>query len=215
MLKRLDRLGLRAIGDLAALPFSAVQAEFGPSGAQAWRLAHGQDSAVIVPLSVMPTVRASLRFDDPLASTDAILAALSTLLARAFGDPHLRGHSVRQARLCGLLADGTIWERLITFKEAVSSTRVAYDALKSKLQLPRALPEAPLDELSLILLGLGGEAAKQPSLFSTRARQQAEIVEAMRQLHARYGSAPLYRAVEVEPWSRIPERRWALIPDEP
>ena len=41
VLQRLELLGLRTIGDLAALPFSAVQAEFGPPGAQAWRLAHG------------------------------------------------------------------------------------------------------------------------------------------------------------------------------
>lgn len=215
MLKRLERLGLRTVADVAALSFSAVQAEFGPAGAQAWRLAHGQDSATIVPRSVIPTVQASLRFDHSLASTDAILAALNILLARAFGDSNLRGRSARQARLRGLLTNGTVWERLITFKEAVSSKQVAYEALKSKLQLPRALPEAAFDELSLMLLGLGGEAAKQPGLFSARARQHAEIVEAMRQLRARYGSSPLYRAMEVEPWSRIPERRWALIPDEP
>ena len=37
------------------------------------------------------------------------------------------------------------------------------------------------------------------------------IAEAARQLRARYGHVPLYHVVEVEPWSRIPERRWALV----
>ena len=58
---------------------------------------------------------------------------------------------------------------------------------------------------------MGGEAARQPSLFIARARQLAEIAEAARQLQARYGRVPLYHAIEVEPWSRIPERRWALV----
>ena len=215
LLKRLDLLGLRTVADLATLPFSAVQAEFGPAGARAWKLANGQDESPVVPRHVPDTVRASLRFEHPLASIDAIMAALSSLLARTFGNPALRGHSVRQTRVRGLLSDATSWERLITFKEAVSSKEVAYDALKSKLQLPNALPLAPVEELSLELLGLGGEWAKQPELFSVHAKRQAEVGEATRQLHARYGHTPLYRAMEVEPWSRVPERRWALIPYEP
>ena len=76
---------------------------------------------------------------------------------------------------------------------------------------PNGLPPAPIEELALELLGLGGEAARQPGLFVARARQLAEIAEAARQLHARYGRVPLYHAIEVEPWSRIPERRWALV----
>src|SRR5438477_329615 len=43
VLQRLELLGLHTIGELAALPFNAVQAEFGPAGAHAWRLAHGKD----------------------------------------------------------------------------------------------------------------------------------------------------------------------------
>jgi DNA polymerase-4/protein ImuB len=72
-----------------------------------------------------------------------------------------------------------------------------------------------VEEFSLELLGLGGEAVKQPSLLSAHMTRQAEVVEATRQLHARYGYTPLYRAMEVEPWSRVPERRWALIPYDP
>jgi hypothetical protein len=114
-------------------------------------------------------------------------------------------------RLRALLSDGTSWERLYTFKEAFSSRDATRRALKSKLDLPNGLPPAPIEELALELLGLGGEAARQPGLFVARARQLAEIAEAARQLHARYGRVPLYHAIEVEPWSRIPERRWALI----
>ncbi len=213
-LKRLNLLGLRRIVDLAMLPFSAVQAEFGPAGARAWRLANGQDDEPIVPHQVVTTVRSRLRFDHGLASVDAIMAALRTLLNRVFGDVAVQGHAARQASLRALLSDGTAWERLITFKEAVSSQRAAFDALRAKLQLPNALPPAPVEELSLELLGLGGESSKQPSLFSARARHWVSIIEATHQLHARYGYTPLYRAMEVEPWSRVPERRWALIPCE-
>ena len=211
VLQRLELLGLRTIGDLAALPFSAVQAEFGPPGAAAWRLAHGKDTEPVVARPVMASVQAGLRFDDPLGSVEAVMAAIDQLLAHTFSQPALLGRAVRQVRLRALLSDGTSWERLYTFKEALSTRDAARRALKSKLDLPNGLPPAPIDELALELLGLGGEAARQPGLFIARARQLAEIAEAARQLRARYGRVPLYHAIEVEPWSRIPERRWALV----
>jgi protein ImuB len=211
ILQRLELLGLHTIGDLAALPFNAVQAEFGPSGAHAWRLAHGKDPEPVVARPVITSVQDGLRFDDPLGSVEAVMAAIDQLLAHTFAQPALLGRSVRQVRLRALLSDGTSWERLYTFKEALSTRDAARRALKSKLDLPNGLPPAPIDELALELLGLGGEAVRQPGLFIARARQLAEIAEAARQLRARYGRLPLYHAVEIEPWSRIPERRWALV----
>jgi nucleotidyltransferase/DNA polymerase involved in DNA repair len=211
VLHRLELLGLRSIGGLAALPLGAVQAELGPPGARAWRLAHGRDTEPIVPRASVSSVQAALRFDDPLASVDAILAALDQLLAQTFTPDTLAGRSVRQVRLRALLSDGSSWERCYTFKEALGSREAARRALKSKLELPNGMPQAAVEELFLELLGLGGEAARQGSLFVARARQLSQIAEAARQLRARYGHVPLYHVVEVEPWSRIPERRWALV----
>ena len=208
---RLELLGVRTIGDLAALPFNAVQAELGPPGAQAWRVAHGRDTEAVIARPLATSVQDGLHFDDPLGSVDAVMAAIDQLLAHTYSQPALQGRSVRQVRLRALLSDGTSWERLYTFKDALSTRDAARRALKSKLDLPNGLPPAPIDELALELLGLGGEAARQPSLFVARARQLAEIAEAARQLRARYGRVPLYHAIEVEPWSRIPERRWALV----
>jgi DNA polymerase-4/protein ImuB len=211
VLQRLELLGLHTLGDLANLPFSAVQAEFGRPGAHAWRLARGQDADPVIARPVSVAVQAGLRFDDPLGSVEAVMAAIDQLLAHTFAQPALQGRSVRQVRLRALLSDSTSWERQYTFKEALSTRDAARRALKSKLDLPNGLPPAPIDELALELLGLGGEAARQPGLFVARARQLAEIAEAARQLRARYGRVPLYHAIEVEPWSRIPERRWALV----
>lgn len=212
VVQRLHVLGLRRIADLAQLPFDAVQAAFGLSGARAWRLAHGQDDEPVIPHRARSTICASLSFDDPLVSSDAVFVACHHLLAHTFANPALCGRSVRQLRLRALLANRSSWERLITFKEALLSRDAVYRALKGKLELPNALPQAPVEELSLELMELSGEAAKQPNMFLACARQLGQIAEAARQLRARYDDVPLYHAVEVEPWSRIPERRWTLIP---
>jgi DNA polymerase-4/protein ImuB len=43
----------------------------------------------------------------------------------------------------------------------------------------------------------------------------ASLREAVRELKLKLGYSPLYRVVEVDPWSRIPERRHALLNFEP
>lgn len=214
-LERLERLGLSTMGDLAELSFSAVQAQLGASGARAWRLARGIDDEPIIARSFEMAIRASLRVEDPLASVDAILVGARSLVTRAFTQPLLGGRGVRRARLRALLVDGTSWERLVTFKEPIASGDAAFFALKVKLDLPGGSPPAPVEELALELLGLTGEGARQSRLFLAGASQQPQVVEAVRQLAVRYWQVPVYYAMEVEPWSRIPERRWALMPFEP
>jgi DNA polymerase-4/protein ImuB len=41
------------------------------------------------------------------------------------------------------------------------------------------------------------------------------LQEAVRELKLKLGFSPLYRVVEMDPWSRIPERRYALLNFEP
>ena len=58
---------------------------------------------------------------------------------------------------------------------------------------------------------LTGEAGLQSSLFND-VRREENLREAVRQLEVRLGRRPpIYQVREVEPWSRIPERRQALV----
>ncbi|HLG69623.1 MAG TPA: DNA polymerase Y family protein, partial [Chloroflexota bacterium] len=216
-IERLMLLGIKTMGQFARLPFTAVQAQLGVPGAWAWRLAHGQDEEPVVAQPPMPVVRAVLRCDDdPLATVETFQAALDQLLTQAFNQPLMRrGCSARQLRLSALLSDGTSWERTFTFKEPLSGKQAVRQALRNKLRAANMLPGMPTLELGLELLRLGPETARQLPLFAKRIRQRRQLAEAARQLTARYGQTPLYRPVEVEPWSRIPERRWALTPFEP
>lgn len=208
----LRRLGLRTVGQLAALPLGAVQAQLGPAGARAWYLAHGRDDEPVVPRRAVPTVRAAMRFDDPLASIDAVFFALDQLLAHAYADTLLRARSARQCRLGALLIDGSAWERLITFKEPLASAESASRALKHRLNASNAMPPAPIEELVVDLRELDAVMGHQSNLFASQARAQDFLVETVERLRARYGGVPIYRASPVEPWSRLPENRWVLVP---
>ncbi|MDI3341762.1 MAG: DNA polymerase Y family protein [Sphaerobacter sp.] len=212
MLRRLERLGLRTMRDLAALPAHAVQARFGPAGRRAWELAQGLDDEPVRPRARGETVVVELALPAPATSRDALLLALRQLVTRAFARPALRGRGVRQARLRAQLEGGRSWEHVATLREPAGRERLIA-ALGHRLQAVE-LP-APLETLSLELTGLTAEAAHQTSLLGARPRRTRQLVEAIRQLKQRYGTSPIYRVVEVEPWSRIPERRRALISYDP
>src|SRR5205823_6277081 len=76
--------------------------------------------------------------------------------------------------------------------------------------LTNAPPPAAVKSLLLRLSGLTGETGKQLRL-GERGRVQRQMEEAVRQLKARYGFSPVYRCIDVEPWSVIPEERQILV----
>jgi DNA polymerase-4/protein ImuB len=76
-----------------------------------------------------------------------------------------------------------------------------------------ALP-GPLEDVSLTLKELTGEAGLQGNLFQD-IRRRNQLRQAIAQLKASQGRNPIYEVKEVEPWSRIPERRRALVTYDP
>lgn len=207
MLARLRALGLHTLGDLAALPLGAIQAQFGPEGRTAWQLAHGHDDDQ-VPVRV-PVVAIEERLDlpTPTASIAALEQGLRIALRRLSECPDVRERTARRLTLTILLDDGRTWERTVTFREPTADQEVILRALRAhldRLDLPAAATA-----LRLRLHDLGGEHGQQSRLFADTARLIPQLGDAIRQLDARLGTATVLRLVDVEPYSRIPERRMA------
>jgi nucleotidyltransferase/DNA polymerase involved in DNA repair len=206
VIHRLRLLGLRTIAEVATLTLSELQSQFGFEGRRLWQLAHGVDEKPLHPLAPAEKVAASVSFEAPVAGVDVMVAAAKQLLSRL--QPSLQGRAARELALQAELATGRGWERRIVLREAVSeSERLAF-VLRSVLQ--NAPPPNAVRSITLRLGGLTGETGKQLSL-DKKGRLQRELEEAIRQLKARYGYSPVYRCVDVEPWSVIPEQRQILV----
>jgi DNA polymerase-4/protein ImuB len=106
------------------------------------------------------------------------------------------------------LISGRGWERRIVLREAVSENQRLDFVLRASLQ--NAPPPNAVRNISLRLAGLTGESGKQLSL-GERGRLQRQLEECIRQLKARYGYSPVFRCVDVEPWSVVPEERQILV----
>ena len=211
---RLHRFGLHTLGQLAALSVGSLQAQLRGEGRRAWELASGVDPSPLVPCRREEVVTEFLTFPSPTITRDAVLTAMEILLARAFTRPEISGKYVRTAIIESRLAgQKPPWIRRFGFKEALGSKERAIFAMKSRLGA--VLLPGPLEDMKLTLSGITGESGVQSSLFSD-VRKREQLREMMRQLQALLGcKPPIYQMKDVEPWSRIPERRQALVPFDP
>jgi protein ImuB len=210
--RRLERLGLRTLGDLAALPPAAVQARFGAEGRHAWELARGHDPEPVHARLPPENVIESLTLPAPATSRETLLMAVTRLVLRAFDRSALQHRHVRQARLQASLENGQAWEQITILREPGGHKRLI-EALGYRVQA-LSLP-GPVEELTLELSGLIDATSRQELLPGFHSRRPWQLAEASRHLKQRFGTSGLYRVAEVEPWSRLPERRQVLIAYDP
>lgn len=206
---RLRLFGLERIGQIADLPFSAMQAEFGREGAHAWELAMGKDESVITPGREELRIQAELDLPAPAALTEPLIVGTRALLQRALSQPEVRGQSVRRLDWRLGLESGEQVTRRFVFREPTNDLARMLFVVKQKIE--RLQLAAAAISLGVTLSGLCSEYAHQVKLWQTGPRRQRELLEAIEQLNAREGDPQVYRIIEVQPWSRIPERQLALV----
>lgn len=212
MMHQLRRLGIGTMGALAALPPSKLAARFGPDGRLAWELASGIDERSVTPRPREETIVEELAMPTPAITREMLMVGIRMMVNRAFARKELRGKQVRQVTLRAMLENRRSWERPMVLKEPCGQSALI-NALELRLQAME-LP-GPVEAVALQLSGIVHEVVHQGMLPTMRARHVPPLTEAIQQLQHRYGLSPLFRVVEVEPWSRIPERRHALITYEP
>ena len=210
---RLGLLGLQTIGDIARLPLGAFQSQFGPKGRRCWELASGIDNEPLVPRVKEETVIRRLQLAARAVTLEAVLVGVERLVYAAYASPDRSGRWARKAVVRAALDSGGTWELAVPFREALADPRDAWFAVKSAIA--RHPPERPVEELEVELVGLSAESGKQAGMLEGKGKLWRQVEEAARQLRAQEGRAPIGKVVEVEPWSRIPERRAVFIEFDP
>jgi protein ImuB len=203
----LDRLGVTTLGELAALPDSAVADRFGTAGMRALAMARGSDEP-LRPRPPREELREELELPDA-ATGGQLERALELLVDRLLASPLRHGRSLRRLRLEARLAGGGGWRIEAVLRSATASRERLLLALHPKLS---ALP-APASHLALRGLELGDGGPQQPALVGDeRERRHGLIAEAVRQARAAAGRGAVLRVLEVDAESSVPERRATLTP---
>lgn len=206
----LERLGVRTLGELAALPPAALADRFGTVGLLAHELASGGDGA-LRPRTAREFLREELELPEA-ASGLQLERGLGLLIDRLLARRERRSRTVRAVVLSAVLVEqGGTWREQVVFREALA------DPVRIRLALaPRlALIPAPAEALRLAVESLGPPMRDQRALLEDPAvARMARLREAIRQARQAAGPDAALRVLEVDPDSRFPERRAVLAPFE-
>jgi protein ImuB len=209
LVEPLERLGIATLGALAALPRPAASDRFGRAGELAHDLACGRDS-VLVPRAPGEVLEEVLELPESGSGAQlerALVLLIDQLLARR----ERRGRTLRVVGLGARLVEGGTWRERMVFREPLADGARMRLALGQRLLL---LP-APAESLRLAVERFGPPHAGAQALFDDGAAQRtARLREAIRQARAAAGPEAALRVLEVDPDSRVPERRAVLAPFE-
>jgi len=206
----LKRLGLRTMGQVADLPVNALASQLGRDGLRVHSLAQGIDQRPVIPRPRPDGLEETLSLEQPLESLDALLAALGVLLDHLVPLLRSRYQVCPQIRLRFRSDDGRAWPDIVNLKTPSDSKPEMLGILKRHLEAA-SFPKG-VSEIHLVLARLGGESGKQtPLSVGTKGIQVESLQRLDSDLRERFGRSPLKRVVQIDPDSRIPERRVALV----
>jgi protein ImuB len=209
LVEPLARLGIATLGALAALPRAAVADRFGAPGLLAHALAGGGDGK-LAPREPSERLVEELELPEALSGMQ-LDRALGLLVDRLLARPELRGRTLRVAVLSAALVEGGTWRERVPFREALADSQRMRLALAQRLVL---LP-APAQRLTLAAEGFGPPVGEQRSLLDEAiVARRARLREAVQQARAAAGPDAALRVLELDPGSRVPERRVVLTPFE-
>jgi len=226
VVQRLGRLGIATLGELRRFPEPSLVAQFGEEGRSALAWSTGRRIDPVRPWHRPRPIRVSLDFPTPVGLAETLHGALDRLVERALSRPARRGRSVTAVRLGAHLEGGGSWFVETVLREPTAERDRISFTLRSKMALTP--PPKAVETLFLEFTRFGAPSI-QSSLFDRKeeaGRSEAgrdlargevpfSLKDAVRELKLRLGYSPLYRVVEVDPWSRIPERRHALLSFDP
>jgi protein ImuB len=203
----LERLGIRTLGELAALPPSAVAERFGHPGLLALDLAHGRDTR-LEPRRPQEPLFERLALPEA-ASGPQLERALEMVVARLLARRERRGRSLRAVALSARFVEGGTW------RVSVPLRRPSVDPTRLRLVLAPRLADlpAPAESLAVEVEAFGPPAHDQSVLVEDEGDlRRARLGEAVRHVRQATGEESLMRVLEVDPDSRLPERRAVLAP---
>jgi protein ImuB len=205
----LERLGIGTLGRLAAVSRSALAERFGQPGLLAHDLACGRDTPLEPRRPPEPVIE---RLELPeAASGQQLERALELLVARVLSRPERRGRTLRSLALAARFVEGGTWRTRVTLRQASCDAARLRTVLTPKIgELP-----APAESIAIEVEAWGPPAYDQARLVEDRspaAVRRARIAEAVSQVRQAAGGDAALRVLEVDPESRLPERRAVLAP---
>jgi protein ImuB len=210
---RLRVLGLRRMGELAALDRSAVIARFGTHGAELHDLVRGMDPRPLVPRRPVERLAAEAELEPAVETLEPLRFVLHHLCGTLCEQLSARGAGAGQAMLRLWLEPARQGARrdVLSYGQVLPEPVAAADLLERLLmaRLEAAPPAGPVGRLSLELDGTAPEAGQQLTLFDRQLAQAARLEWQLASLAIRFGEDRILRASTGDHEASLAERRFS------
>jgi nucleotidyltransferase/DNA polymerase involved in DNA repair len=204
-LRHLRMLGIVTIGAFADLPVNAVRTRYGIEGAQARRLACGEDPQSLKGRTQSIVLDEAIDFEWEEHNVDRLIFALQALAQRLAA--RLARRSLMAQRVGSRIerADGTVQRFTLALPEPSGSAAALRDAARWRLeawagaaQAETAVQEIPLHRPGVTRIGLHVEhlvpgAGTQRSLLGNHSDRVARANHAISRLRAQLGDEAVFR----------------------
>lgn len=207
--RRLRLLGIRTLGQLAALSPAAVREQFGPDFLPLYRLACGETESCVPAVAPAGQEAITRRFEAPLSDWPAVEKALEQM-ATALAERLATAAMVAQTLRLLLEVEDEPHHRLsLPLRRATADAGRLAQAACDLARSPAIT--AGITSLTVTLDDLKPASAQQPALFSS---QPAGVVspwaDDVAQIMARHRAAQFLQPALADLAHPLPERRFAL-----
>ena len=192
----LERLGIRTLGEFAALAPADVAARFGPDGVLAHRLAAGRDDRPLAIRTPPADLDVEERLDEPIERVD-VAAFAARVLAEQLHE-RLAAHGLACTRLVisAIMAGGREVHREWRHEGVLTATDIA-DRTRWQLDgwLTRYQPDGGIVLLKLSPQGLLAQIGAQPGLWGEAGDERDRAHRAMHRVQGMLGPDRILRPV--------------------
>ncbi len=221
---RLARFGLATIGQVAALPRSALAARFGSeAGSRLHARANGLETDPFVPRRAPERLCLALSLPDPVDGLEAVRFVVRRLAGALAAQLDARGLAAGRARLAlrldptfrpgHLPLPGASLPALVV-EQRLPEPSADAEALERLLvaRLERTPPDSPVVRVELELLDATPAAGHQLALFAPQANASARLAWQLARLAVRYGEERVGGVALADPEAPLAESRWTWHP---
>jgi nucleotidyltransferase/DNA polymerase involved in DNA repair len=215
-LERLDLLGLRTLGAVAAIGPRELESQLGRDGRHAVLLARGLEPDQLTPWRPPLFTSAHRQFDEPVEDREAMLFVARALCSDLAEELGLRGAGAKHVRVRlrfesagraqGALSPDTEQRETIV-RHPLSSAAELFGLIGSWIK--EWQPRAPITELWIELPVLEGAGRRQLSLWAGGDGTSEEVIAALERLQERWGDDVVHKPRPALLSSPLPSQRFA------
>jgi DNA polymerase-4 len=197
--KRLHHLGIRTVGQLAALPERLLADHFGEVGRHLSRLSHGEDDRAVIPDREAKSISTETTFPKDIGDLAVLrvwLLGLVDQLAGRLRHQHLRARTI-DLKLRS--SDFRTRTRSLSLPEPTHSTDELWHAAAELFERSLSPELLPIRLLGVGASRLAREGETQGHLFDTVLRQrQTALDQAVDAIRHQFGTAAIQRGSVVD-----------------